>query len=338
MSRISSLDTGYLAGDLSIYPESLDNKDTLYEVKNNAVTKLKQSLNYNGKYIIVEDASAFPEKGLLRIGPGSSGLAELIYYGSRTNQVFKDLIRGFAGSRQNPWMIGDTVTNSVVAESHNAIKDAIINLEKTLGIKNNPADESLNGILTSLENKFLSPKPSFRAFPLSGTPPLSVRFQNFSENNAIKYLWDFGDGSTSTERNPNHVYTSDGIYSIKLNVITSTGGHGISIKSNYITVSAKEITPFFYYQALSTPIYSTETANTLSQDPATILFVDQTDGDISQRFWVFDDGETMVELDPDIHTVEHIYQSPGNYNPSLIILFADQTLKRVFLSDEITVL
>lgn len=35
---------------------------------------------------------------------------------------------------------------------------------------------------------------------------------------AVQYLWDFGDGKTSTERNPIHEYQSPGTYTVKLTV------------------------------------------------------------------------------------------------------------------------
>lgn len=91
--RISSLDSGYVIGDLSVYPEAIDDKEILYEARNNAITTLKQILPFNGRKIISYDASKFPPQGLLRIGPppGTFGLAELIYYGKRTDSVFSDL-------------------------------------------------------------------------------------------------------------------------------------------------------------------------------------------------------------------------------------------------------
>lgn len=48
---------------------------------------------------------------------------------------------------------------------------------------------------------------------------------NFTNNtqNAISYLWDFGDGNTSTEINPNHHYDSSGIKSITLKAINEDG-------------------------------------------------------------------------------------------------------------------
>jgi len=44
---------------------------------------------------------------------------------------------------------------------------------------------------------------------------LNVIFSNTSQN-ATTYLWDFGDGQTSTEANPTHVYAAPGNYTVKL--------------------------------------------------------------------------------------------------------------------------
>ena len=129
MARIDSLNTGYITGDLSLYPEAVDDKDSLYEVRNNATTVLKQSVGYSAKKIIVEDASGFPPQGLIRITNKKINSGELIYYANRTGNTFNNLVRGFAGSRQNQWNLGSSVTNSVSAEHHNAVKDAIIKTE-----------------------------------------------------------------------------------------------------------------------------------------------------------------------------------------------------------------
>ena len=84
--RISSLDKSYFTGDLSIFPLGIDNRDTLYEAKNNAESKLTQSLSFIGKYIIVDDASSFPDKGIVRINE------ELVYYDNKSsNMVFKSV-------------------------------------------------------------------------------------------------------------------------------------------------------------------------------------------------------------------------------------------------------
>jgi len=322
-SRVSSMDAGYQPGDLSLFPDALDDKDSLYEVANNAETALRTGLSYNGKKIIVQSTLSFPEKGLVRVGPRSgSGEAELIYYGSKSDNAFLELQRGFAGSRQNQWPAGSWATNAVTAEPHNAIKDAIINIENAIGIKDNPSEGTLNKRLKDLELKFLSPKASFRAFPRIAQPGQTIRFQNLSSGNAIRYFWDFGDGTQKLGANPTHSYSSEGIYTVKLHLVTSMGAQNIATKSNYMTVTNDEMPSFFYWKHLSGKKY---------------LFMDQTDGDVSQRFWVFGDGENYVETNPNKHFVEHEYSDSGFYQPSLLVVFASERIKRVFLNNELVV-
>lgn len=43
-----------------------------------------------------------------------------------------------------------------------------------------------------------------------------VKFTNQSSGKAVSYLWDFGDGTTSTEKDPLHVYAKSGYYTVKL--------------------------------------------------------------------------------------------------------------------------
>lgn len=333
--RLSSLSNfeedgiDYRTGDLSLYPQMVDDFKSLYKVTNNAETTLKQSLTYNGKHIVVEDTSAFPENGLLRIGlKGKDSNYELLYYDKKNSSTFFDLSRGFAGSKRDSWPVGTYVSNAVMAEHHNALKDAIIKVQNYIGTLKNPEPTSLHGILKFLENKHLAPRPTFRAFPIKGIPPLTVRFQNFSNSESIRFLWDFGDGSTSSEKNPTHTYTSEGLYTVKLNMIMSTGAQGITVKKDYIKVSNEENTPFFYARLLSA---------TPSLHEATYEFVDQTDGDIKARYWVFDDGISISKENPYEHTIKHTYTKAGKYIPSLLIVFKNEKLKRVFLKDALIV-
>lgn len=340
---ISSLDVGYQPGDLSVFPNATDNYSTLYQVSNNAETTLSMGLPFSATIIFVEDASAFPPQGLIRIGPdaGEPGNAELIYYGSRTSTSFFKLQRGFAGSVQTQWSSGAGVTNAVMAETHNAVKDAMLNMESYLGTNDNPAAGSFNANLHAQEVKFLTPQAEFFAYPTSGVPPLTVRFQNFSGGDVLRNFWDFGDGGVSTDTNPTHTFNSEGIYTVQLNVITSTGGQASANKSNYITVSETLVKLFFYVLPINAstngPWYSEETAASIvaqggSATATEFQLVDQTDGDISERYWIFADGSTTSALDPDAHTTTHTYASPGTYNPSLLLVFADNTTGKAFLS------
>ena len=65
----------------------------------------------------------------------------------------------------------------------------------------------------------LLPVASFAVSVGSGNTPLSVTFTNNSTN-ATKYEWDFGDGSSSTESAPSHIFNNTSITSAKTFVVT----------------------------------------------------------------------------------------------------------------------
>lgn len=60
-----------------------------------------------------------------------------------------------------------------------------------------------------------TPSASFVASPRQGISPHEVWFSNTSTG-AETYLWDFGDGNTSTQTNPRYTYTSPGTYTVTL--------------------------------------------------------------------------------------------------------------------------
>ncbi len=68
------------------------------------------------------------------------------------------------------------------------------------------------------------PQASFTASPTSGDGPLTVDFVDLSTN-ALSWLWSFGDGTTSNEQNPTHIYTGYGDFSVTLQVGGLCGNH-----------------------------------------------------------------------------------------------------------------
>ncbi|MFB6320605.1 PKD domain-containing protein [Saccharicrinis sp. FJH54] len=65
----------------------------------------------------------------------------------------------------------------------------------------------------------------------------SVRFSDQSTNVVRDYFWDFGDGTTSTEENPEHTYDTAGTYTISLTV-TGTNGSITKTRTDYVTVTS----------------------------------------------------------------------------------------------------
>jgi len=84
-------------------------------------------------------------------------------------------------------------------------------------------------ILTAPENF----SADFTADVTSGPFPLTVHFTDLSTGDITTWSWDFGDGATSTERNPAHTYTDSGIYTVSLTV-TGPGGTDTEAKTDFI--------------------------------------------------------------------------------------------------------
>ena len=57
--------------------------------------------------------------------------------------------------------------------------------------------------------------------PTAGCAPYTIQFQNTGRGD--NFLWNFGDGTTSTQRNPTHTYTTGGIYTVTLIAIQPMG-------------------------------------------------------------------------------------------------------------------
>ena len=82
-----------------------------------------------------------------------------------------------------------------------------------------------------------APEAAFEAVPTSGEAPLAVNFFNTSAGSVATSQWDFGDGGSSIQLNPTHIYTKPGIYSVKLTVNGPAGNDEVT-NTAYIRVGA----------------------------------------------------------------------------------------------------
>ena len=79
-----------------------------------------------------------------------------------------------------------------------------------------------------------SPTVDFTYSGANSPAPSTVTF-NSSTTNATSYLWDFGDNGSSTLGNPQHLYSSSGVYTVKLTV---TGAGGTNFTSKTVNIGA----------------------------------------------------------------------------------------------------
>lgn len=79
-----------------------------------------------------------------------------------------------------------------------------------------------------------APVASFKMSKSSGKVPLTVKFTDTSKGVNMTEKWSFGDGVTSTLKNPSHKYTKNGKFKVTL---TETNKIGSNSKSQFVTVT-----------------------------------------------------------------------------------------------------
>ncbi|MEZ5015095.1 MAG: PKD domain-containing protein [Chitinophagales bacterium] len=170
----------------------------------------------------------------------------------------------------------------------------------------------------------LTPPPTTAAFtadPLEGCTPLDVNFTNNSIN-AIGYAWDFGDGATDTETNPEHSYSEPGSYTITLIAFSDPDCGSNDTTSSTVTI-------YGYPEAAFT--YTPENPSVF----ASVVFSDAS-SDASSWLWEFGDGSTSTLQDP-----EHFYASAGAFYVCLTVTNAAGCTDKVcdsLLIEEISLL
>ena len=92
------------------------------------------------------------------------------------------------------------------------------------------------------------PVASFSANPTSGKAPLTVAFTDLSSGNPTSWSWDFGDGSTSTEKTSIHIFATAGSYIVTLTISNSAGS---DTATQNVTVDSQTI--FSYTIATNPP-------------------------------------------------------------------------------------
>ncbi|RLD70156.1 MAG: hypothetical protein DRI98_08675, partial [Bacteroidetes bacterium] len=156
------------------------------------------------------------------------------------------------------------------------------------------------------------PKPEANFSPeTSGCPPLLVSFINNSLY-AETYLWDFDDGSYSTEANPDHLFQESKSHHVKL---VATGLSGKDSTEQIVTVFDRPV-------AMFEP--STTETNNLE---AEISFDNNSVGGI--RFlWDFGDDGSSEEESP-----THIFSSSGTYTITLYAWNSDECTDTLIMED-----
>ncbi len=133
------------------------------------------------------------------------------------------------------WNFGDgnTSTSQNPAHTYTAVGTYTVSLM----VSNSFGSDTLVKTDYITVNAGSPPVASFTGTPTSGTAPLDVSFTDSSSGSPTSWLWNFGDGNTSTAQNPAHTYTAEGVFTVTMTA-TNAFGSDTQVRTDYITVNA----------------------------------------------------------------------------------------------------
>lgn len=146
----------------------------------------------------------------------------------------------------------------------------------------------------------------------TGWVPFPVAFTNLSTyppDPNVEFFWDFGDGEFSTSKNPTHLYSKAGVFTVSLAV------HAYG-----------EVETITRQHLITTLDLAVEFSASPTMGPAgmVVQFADgsQPGGFPATYLWDFGDGQFSTQRDP-----EHMYEVEGVYDVSLTVAIEDGPTK-----------
>ncbi|WP_316737650.1 PKD domain-containing protein [Pedobacter aquatilis] len=143
---------------------------------------------------------------------------------------------------------------------------------------------------------------------------------NSSEFQVTNWLWDFGDGTKSEEKNPKHQYTTDGTYTVTLSVKAGSGCYSDVVSKNVIIYPL----PVSKFSSNENTCINTDY---IVKDESTISSSKSVNKIVK---WQWDFGDNTVIEKDDNTPVVHKYTSVGTYKISLISTSSNGCLSEAF--------
>jgi PKD repeat protein len=214
---------------------------------------------------------------------------------------FNGSASGGSGTLSYVWSFGDGATATTLTASHAYLRDG--NYTATLTVSDTRG--SMASSTTTVTIHDVAPNVNSGG-PYGGTPGTAIQFTGIASvpdpTDTLTYLWNFGDGSTSSEQSPTHAYASAKTYNVSLTV---TDSEGLSTTSRTTVV----VNPNMPIVTLS--------PSTGGVEGSSISFSGTASGGVGTLTysWSFGDGGTASGT----LTPSHTYVSDGTYTAKLTV-------------------
>ena len=203
---------------------------------------------------------------------------------------FTDTSTGSPTSCQ--WNFGDGSTSTAQNPSHSFTAAASYTV--TLTASNTSGSKNVSRTVTVVAGL----AASFTYSPASPAAGQAVQFTDTSTGSPTSWLWNFGDGSTSTAQNPSHTFATAASYGMNLTVTNASGSKNVS---QTVTVIPGLAVSFTYSPA--SPVAG-----------QAMQFTDTSTGSPTAWQWNFGDGSTSTVKNP-----SHTYSAVASYTVTLTV-------------------
>ena len=213
----------------------------------------------------------------------------------------KDKFQTNAGIESWMWVFDDGATSTDQNPTHEYTKHGEYAVSLTVTDKDGQDTTVCKSIL--VQQVDLDPDAAFSYYQPENT--LVLEFTNLStDDHGIASLkWDFGDGSKSTDENPNHTWKKPGTYTVALTAVDSAGNANTVTRT--VTIKSINFAPVVGFDPyIAKNEYNVEFNNTTKDDGGIENVTFQ---------WDFGDGEASTDFEP-----THVYSGYGKKTVTLV--------------------
>lgn len=225
------------------YPESFDNDTTLFHVYDSLKVGLDKDYNPGDTEIYAKDnIDKFPSNGIITIVDLCNSSATSFFYKNKKDNYFYNLEILKESKDDFKDKKSSYITQQVMAEYHNVIKDAIVEIEKVIGTVKD-SEVSIYNRINNLTSKIYTPKAWFESDGVKGVAPFTVKFISKSSGvigpvGNVVYTWNFENEILRTSNNiVEKTFEEPGEYTISLLVENDFGSDFIEFPKMISVIS-----------------------------------------------------------------------------------------------------
>ncbi|OQY05369.1 MAG: hypothetical protein B6I20_01400 [Bacteroidetes bacterium 4572_117] len=208
------------------------------------------------------------------------------------------------------WNFGDGSTSTLANPTHTYTADNVYTVSLT--VTDNEGATGTNSTTATISSGSTNQPPVVNVNgPYTGQAGVAVNFSfagtSDPDGSLASGFWDFGDGTTSTNPNPSHVYGTAGTYTVALSVTDNEGATTVGETTATITGGSSNQPPVVNANGP----YSGDVGETIN---FSFAGTSDPDGSLASGFWDFGDGTTSTSPNP-----THAYSTAGAYTVILSV-------------------